>query len=83
MKINGIQRPQLDTTASVKRAAAPRGGSPAAKVAVSGEARQLAEARAPATSDAAKVAKLSDAIARGEFSVDADKVADRMMSEER
>ena len=47
MKINGIQRPQVDTTPGVKRAAPQRGQSPAAKVAVSREAKQLAEARPP------------------------------------
>ena len=83
MKINGIQRPQVDTTAGVKRAAPQRGESPAAKVAVSKEAKQLAEARAPAVSDAAKVARLAAAIARGDFMIDADRIVDRMVSEER
>ena len=83
MKINGIQRPQVDPAQGVKRAAPHRGQSPAAKVAVSNEARQLAEARAPAVSDAAKVARLTAAIARGDFMMDADRVVDRMLSEER
>ena len=83
MKINGIQRPTVDVTPGVKRAAPQRGDAPAAKVAVSKEAKQLAEARAPAVSDAAKVAKLAAAIARGDFMIDADRVVDRMLSEER
>ena len=82
MKINGIHRPQVDTTQGVKHAAPQRGQSPAAKVAVSNEARQLAEARAPAVSDAAKVARLTQAIARGDFMIDADRVVERMVSEE-
>lgn len=82
MKINGMQRPQVDTTPGVKRASPQRGGSPAAKVAVSKEAKQLAEARAPAVSDAAKVARLTAAIARGDFMIDAARVVDRMVSEE-
>ena len=83
MKINGIQRPTVDSAASVKRAAPQRGQTPAAKVAVSKEAKQLAEARAPAVSDAAKVARLTAAIAHGDFMMDADRVVDRMLSEER
>ena len=83
MKINGITRPTVDTATGVKRAAPPKGQAPAAKVAVSKEAKQLAEARAPAVSDAAKVARLAAAIARGDFMIDADRVVDRMMMEER
>lgn len=83
MKIQGIQRPSVDPTPAVRRAAAQPGQSPAAKVAVSKQAKQLAEARAPAVSDAAKVARLTAAIARGDFMMDADKVVDRMLSEER
>lgn len=83
MKINGIQRPTVDTSTNVKRAAPAKGQGTATKVAVSREAKQLAEARAPAVSDAAKVAKLTAAIARGDFMIDADRVVDRMMSEER
>jgi flagellar biosynthesis anti-sigma factor FlgM len=83
MKINGIRGPQLDATTSAQRTA-PRGGTQhATKVAVSKEARQLAEARAPAVSDAAKVQRLLAAIARGDFMVDAERVTDRMMAEER
>jgi flagellar biosynthesis anti-sigma factor FlgM len=83
MKIHGIQRPPVETTVGVKRAAPQRGQSPAAKVAVSNEARKLAQARAPAVSDAAKVARLTAAIARGDFMMNADQVVDRMVSEER
>jgi flagellar biosynthesis anti-sigma factor FlgM len=83
MKINGINRPQVDAAVSM-RPAAPRGViSSATKVAVSSEARQLAEARAPAVSDAAKVQRLLAAVARGDFMVSASSVTDRMMAEER
>ena len=83
MKINGIQRPQVDATTMAQRTA-PRGGTGhATRVAVSNEARQLAEVRAPAVSDAAKVQRLLAAIARGDFMVDASSVADRMVAEER
>jgi len=83
MKINGIHRPQLNPSVGVRRSMQTGGQNPAAKVAVSHEAKQLAEARAPAVSDAAKVARLTQAIARGDFMIDADKIVDRMMSEER
>ena len=93
MKISGMQRPYIDTTTSARRAA-PQGGSVSSgyqervsgsqeKVAVSHEAKQLAEARSPAVSDTAKVQRLSLAVERGEFTVDAGQVADRMLSEER
>lgn len=84
MKINGIQPPRVDTTPGVKRAAPPKGeASPAAKVEVSSRARQLAEARAPEVADGAKVERLRASIANGEFVVDADAVAEKMMGEER
>jgi flagellar biosynthesis anti-sigma factor FlgM len=83
MKISGMQRPYIDATTPARRAAPQGGPGPAAKVAVSQEAKQLAEARAPAVSDTAKVQRLSLAIERGSFTIDAGHVADRMLSEER
>ena len=83
MKISGMQRPYMDTTTSTRRAAPQSGPGPAAKVVVSQEAKQLAEARAPAISDTAKVQRLSLAIERGEFTVDAGHVAEQMLVEER
>ena len=84
MKINGMQRTYADVPPAAKRATQQQvGPGPAAKVAVSNEARQLAEARAPAVSDAAKIQKLAAAIARGDFMIDAAQVTDRMMAEER
>lgn len=83
MKINGIQPPRVETTTSVKRAAPAREESPAAKVAVSSRARQLAEARSPEVTDGAKVERLRASVANGEFRVDAEAVADKMLSEER
>ena len=90
MKISGMQRPYIDATTSARRAA-PQGGPATAtkvavseeKVLVSQEAKQLAEARSPAIPDNAKVQSLSLAVERGEFAVDADQVAERMLSEER
>lgn len=83
MKINGMQRTYADVPPVAKRAPQQGGPGPAAKVAVSNEARQLAEARAPQVSDAAKIQKLTAAIARGDFMIDAAQVTDRLMAEER
>lgn len=82
MKINGIHRTPPGHPTSGKRVAGATSGNPAAKVAVSNQAKLLAEARAPAVSDAAKIARLTQAIARGDFMVDAEHIADRMLSEE-
>jgi flagellar biosynthesis anti-sigma factor FlgM len=82
MKINGINRPYIDAAAQAKRVPQRGATGQAAKVEVSKEAKQLAEARSPAVSDAAKVLRLAQAIARGDFMVDAERVADRMLSEE-
>jgi flagellar biosynthesis anti-sigma factor FlgM len=82
MKINGINRPQVDA-ASTARPLPQRGVSgTATRVAVSSEAKKLAEARSPAVSDAAKISKLTAAIARGDFMVSAESVTNRMMAEE-
>lgn len=82
MKINGINRTPPGHPASAKRAVGSTPGDSAAKVAVSHQAKLLAEARAPAVSDAGKIARLTQAIARGDFMVDAEHIADRMLSEE-
>ncbi|MCA9609517.1 MAG: flagellar biosynthesis anti-sigma factor FlgM [Myxococcales bacterium] len=58
-------------------------GRPAAKVQVSGGARALEGLRAPEQVDSAKVARLRQAIDNGEFEVDADRIAERMLEEER
>jgi len=50
---------------------------------VSSQAKQLAEARSPHVSDAAKVQRLLAAVARGDFMVSAESVTDRIMAEER
>jgi len=82
MKISGMNRPSVDKSLSARRIAQRSQDTAGSKVAVSNEAKKLAEARAPAASDAAKVARLTAAIARGDFFMDADQVADRMLHEE-
>jgi len=83
MKINGINRPQVDAAVSVRPAPVRGVTSSATRVAVSGEARQLADARAPEFADAAKVQRLIAAVARGDLMVSASSVVDRMLTEER
>ena len=83
MKIHGITRPQIDATSTAKPVQRSGSSGTGAKVAVSNEARALAKAKSPAVSDAAKISKLQAAIARGDFMVDAERVTDRMMAEER
>jgi flagellar biosynthesis anti-sigma factor FlgM len=82
MKIGGINRPHVDAPARAQQVEQRGATNSNTKVAVSKEARQLAEARSPAVSDAAKVKKLAEAIARGHFAIDAERLMDRMISEE-
>lgn len=82
MKIGGINRPHVDAASRAQQVAQRGVKSSNTKVAVSPEARQLAEARSPAVSDAAKVQRLTEAIARGQFMVDAERLTDRMLNEE-
>jgi flagellar biosynthesis anti-sigma factor FlgM len=83
VKIHGVNRPRVHAAVTA-RPAAKRGVShKATRVAVSSQAKQLAQARSPHVSDAAKVQRLLAAVARGEFMVSAESVTERMMSEER
>lgn len=83
MKINGIHRPHVDAAVTANRVVQRGTTSAATRVVVSKEAKQLAQARSPAVSDAAKIQRLLQAVARGDFMVDAERVTERMMSEER
>lgn len=82
MKINGIRPGSIGSSPSTGRLAKPEAATGASKVAVSSQARRLAEARAPEAPDAAKVARLRQSIASGDFTVDADAVAEKMFKEE-
>lgn len=82
MKIGGINRPHVDAAQPAQRVAQRGVKQSDTKVAVSREAKALAEARSPAVSDAAKVKRLTEAIARGQFMVDAERLTDRMVAEE-
>ena len=88
MKVNGTHRPlQLDAVKERRTRAKSTGESPAAdrttQVTVSDEARSLAAARAPEVPDQSRIERLKAAIVAGEFKIDVDAIADRMMAEER
>ncbi|MDH5671847.1 MAG: flagellar biosynthesis anti-sigma factor FlgM [Myxococcales bacterium] len=86
MKIQGPHRPspiqKPEHTKPTATGHAAPGGAPSVQVNVSSQARQLAEARAPEQPDEARVARLTDAIRNGTFTVDVDRIADAMLSEE-
>lgn len=54
-----------------------------AKVAISAEGQQLAEAAADPTFDAAKVDRIAQSIRNGQFQVNPDKIADKLISNAR
>ena len=82
MKINGIQRPHVDAASTAKPVAQRGTTESATKVAVSSQAKQLAEARSPEVTDQEKISRLAQAIARGEFKVEAERLAERLLREE-
>lgn len=83
MKITGVNHPHLDPTARAKPTPAAGRAGQADVVAVSRRAKALAEARSPAVADAERIARLTKAIAKGDFMVDAEAIATRMIEEER
>jgi negative regulator of flagellin synthesis FlgM len=58
-------------------------GQPSATVAISPEASLLSGAMADPSFDAEKVERLAQAIKEGKFEVDADKIADKLLSNAR
>lgn len=85
MKVNGTYRPAaLDSSRGTSRVSEDGYRTKTGEtVSVSSEAQALAQARAPETSDMPKVAKLREAIEKGEFQVDPERIADAMLREER
>lgn len=59
------------------------GGEPSATVALSPQASLLSNAMADPTFDAEKVERLAQAIKDGKFEVDAEKIADKLLSNAR
>lgn len=84
MKVNGpngsapieLVRSRRDTPVEVR----PREG--AERVEVSSEAQALRDARTPEIVDAARVERLREAIAKGAFVIDPDRIAALMLEEE-
>jgi flagellar biosynthesis anti-sigma factor FlgM len=85
MKVNGPSRP----TPTYQSRGIPRDdgddarpASPGERVRLSGQAQAIADARAPESADAAKVARLRDSIQNGSFKIDLDRIVDAMLREE-
>lgn len=60
----------------------PTGGG-AAEVRVSDSAKALGDARAPEQPDSARIERLRERVAKGELVIDAERIADAMLREER
>lgn len=91
MKINGHNpyskiepaRPVSEHSRAEDQGSSVASGGAAAEVRMSDTAHALRDARAPEQPDPAKVERLRAAIARGELRIDPDKIAARMLEEER
>jgi negative regulator of flagellin synthesis FlgM len=89
MKINGsIETPRVDTTSGATPKPAEAGKPPVAasdEVSLSDRATQLgqlkAKLKADGAFDAAKVARLREAIAKGDYKVNAEVVADKLIAD--
>ena len=87
MKIGSLDNPALvNATNGDRKAQAPAkdtpraGAEPSATVAISAQGSQLSAAMADPTFDADKVQRLAQAIKDGKFEVNADKIADKLIS---
>jgi len=87
MKVQGPPKPRMQPLA---QAPIKSGAKDEATKALSGErvevsntSKLLAEARGPNEPDMARVQRLKDAIANGEFTIDADRIATAMLHEEQ
>jgi flagellar biosynthesis anti-sigma factor FlgM len=85
MKIRGTQTPaRVDV---VERASVRPKNSPssvrAERVRVSEEAKAFADARGPEAPDRARIERIIEAIRSGQFAIDAERIADAMLREER
>jgi flagellar biosynthesis anti-sigma factor FlgM len=83
MKVNGPSRPSAtyEPRGVVSNDDA-RPANPGERVRLSGQAQALADARAPESVDAQKVARLRDSIQNGSFKIDLDRIVDAMLREE-
>lgn len=87
MKVQGPGNPRLQPLAAQTpaKAEAKEGAKAASgeRVEVSNMSKMLAEARGPSEPDMARVQRLKDAIQNGEFTIDADRIANAMLHEEQ
>ena len=90
MKIDGSNKPGTADQVRLRQnsqAAKGKGGDAGSRsvgeqVDVSSTARALQSARAPEVPDQAKIARLKEAIRNGEFKIDVDRIASRILEEE-
>ncbi len=84
MRPGSLKKAEADQKGSSTKKGSKTGSAASADaVSVSDEARTLSKARGPETPDPARIERLRDAIRRGEFKVDAERIAERMLLEER
>lgn len=91
MKVQGPNRPtrpyeagRVENGRSVSNGSRDAAAKPVEgeRVALSSEVKQIFSARQPETPDAALVKRLRDAIAKGAFRVDPDRIAELLLAEE-
>jgi flagellar biosynthesis anti-sigma factor FlgM len=88
MKVQGPSNPRMQPLGEqtrVKESSAKEGAAKAPsgeRVEVSSTSKMLAEARGPAEPDAARISRLKEAIANGEFTINLDRIANAMVNEE-
>jgi len=86
MKVQGPPKPRLHALGEARaKAGATEGAAKAPsgeRVAVSNMSRMLADARGPAELDIGRIQRLKAAITAGEFTIDADRIANAMVNEE-
>ncbi|MEO0322333.1 MAG: flagellar biosynthesis anti-sigma factor FlgM [Myxococcota bacterium] len=80
--LNPVRRLESDRN-DITPAEAPRSAEAGEKVAVSGVAEAVAEARSPEVIDQARVERIREAIAKNRFPIDPMRIARKMLTEER
>ncbi len=83
MKVNGPSRPSaIYEPRGLVQSDESSPTSSGERVRLSGQAQALADARAPESVDAQKVARLRDSIQNGSFKIDLDRIVRAMLKEE-
>ncbi|MGF1465930.1 MAG: flagellar biosynthesis anti-sigma factor FlgM [Sandaracinaceae bacterium] len=89
MKVTGshpytrVDKPRTDPPASPPEGGRRPSGEDAAEVRISDTAQVLRDVRSPEVPDAERIARLKAAIDNGELEVDAERIADAMLRDER